>query len=267
MANYDKKGEYLFPLNKLLPSIVTLLAVAAGLTSIRFAIAGDWSKSVGFILLAFFMDGLDGKLARLLSVASDFGAYLDSIADFLNFGVAPALMIYFWSLHNCATFGWFAVLAYTICIAIRLARFNATLDDNSQVYNKGGGDSNNFFVGVPAPSAAVLVMTPVMLFLEFGNSWSENILLGYKFDNYAMTIYVIAVALLSVSKLPTISLKKMYIPKSLVYFTIVIVALFILLCITHPWIVFPIMSLFYVLSMPFVVIYFYRKRKLENDNK
>lgn len=145
-------------INKLIPNILTLLALCAGLTSIRFAVHGMWKEAVIATVLAAILDGLDGRVARLLQGTSKFGAELDSLSDFVSFGVAPAMVLYFWTMQGAGGFGWALVLLFSVCCALRLARFNTMIGEpDLPPY------AYNFFTGVPAPAAAGLVLMPILL--------------------------------------------------------------------------------------------------------
>jgi CDP-diacylglycerol--serine O-phosphatidyltransferase len=178
------------PLRVLLPNLVTLLSLCAGFTAMRMAVEGRFETAVGFILLAAILDGLDGRLARLLKGTSRFGAELDSLADFLSFGVAPAFILYQYGLNDLKSFGWLVALLLAIAAALRLARFNVMIDDPTRPEWK-----KNFFVGIPAPAGALLVLLPLYLYL-----------LGVARPSGASAleaIYVIFVAFMMVSRVPT----------------------------------------------------------------
>src|SRR6476646_4397936 len=181
------------PVRVLIPNIFTLLGLCAGLTAIRMAIEHRWDLAVAMLVFAAFLDGIDGRIARLLKGSSRFGAELDSLADFVNFGVAPAILVYVWSLHQLRNLGWIVALGLAICCALRLARFNVAIDDPDKPAWK-----MNFFVGIPAPAGAGLAMAP--LYLGF---------LGLVPDGRAaaalVLIWVALVAAGMVSRLPTLS--------------------------------------------------------------
>jgi len=184
------------PMRFVLPNLVTLLAICLGLTGVRFAIEGHFDMAVYAIIVAAILDGLDGRIARALKGTSRFGAELDSLADFVDFGVAPALVLYFWSLHEHRSIGWFAALIFAIAGALRLARFNVMIDDPNKPAWSG-----NFFVGMPAPAGAVLVMLP--LYLHFG--------LGMANDRAYVPFeiaYVLFIAFLMASRIPHFSGKR-----------------------------------------------------------
>ena len=184
------------PMRFVLPNLVTLLAICLGLTGVRFAIEGYFDFAVYAIIAAAILDGLDGRIARALKGTSRFGAELDSLADFVDFGVAPALVLYFWSLHEYRSPGWFAALIFAIAGALRLARFNVMIDDPNKPAWSG-----NFFVGMPAPAGAVMVMLP--LYLHFG--------LGMANDRAYVPFeiaYVLFIAFLMASRIPHFSGKR-----------------------------------------------------------
>ena len=147
------------PVRTLLPNLITLLALCAGLTAIRLAVEGKLDLALAAIVFAALLDGIDGRIARMLKGTSRFGAELDSLADFVNFGVAPALILYFWGLHELKSAGWIAALVFAICAGLRLARFNVMIDDPNQPAWAG-----NFFTGMPAPAGAITVLLPIYLY-------------------------------------------------------------------------------------------------------
>src|SRR6516164_5400481 len=144
------------PVRTMVPNLITLLALCAGLTAIRLAVEGKLEWALGAIVFAAVLDGIDGRIARMIKGTSRFGAELDSLADFVNFGVAPGLILYFWSLHEFKSVGWMAAMVFAICAALRLARFNVASDDPNRPAWAG-----NFFVGVPAPAGAIVVLLPI----------------------------------------------------------------------------------------------------------
>src|SRR5437764_38384 len=183
------------PIRVLLPNLVTLLALALGLTAIRFAIEGRFENAILAIIAAAILDGLDGRIARVLKGTSRFGAELDSLADFVNFGVAPGLILYFWTLHELGNVGWIAAMVFAICCGLRLARFNVMIDDPNRPAWAG-----NFFVGMPAPGGAITVLLP--LYVNF---------LGVPhmaFITPVVLVYTLAIAMLMISRLPVFSGKR-----------------------------------------------------------
>ena len=222
--------------NRLVPNIITVGALCAGLTAVRFAIAGKWEFAAIAILVAAVLDALDGTIARLLKTASDFGAELDSLSDVVAFGVAPGLIIYFWSLSTIGGFGWAAALFFAVCCALRLARFNSTLETRPAYAYK-------FFTGVPAPAGALLALLPLVTSQEFGAGF---------FSYPAVTgPWIVAVALLMVSQVPTYSLKRLRVPQRMVVPMLVLIALLAAGIAGAPWLTMMVVSLVYLGSFPF----------------
>jgi CDP-diacylglycerol--serine O-phosphatidyltransferase len=212
------------PVRTLLPNLITLLALCAGLTAIRMAVENRLDLALAAIVLAVLLDGIDGRIARMLKGTSRFGAELDSLADFVNFGVAPALILYFWGLHELKSAGWIAALVFAICAALRLARFNVMIDDPNQPAWAG-----NFFTGIPAPAGAITVLLPIYLnFLGVSNGLVTVWLTFF---------YTLAIALLMVSRLPVFSGKRVgkRVPPDLVLPVFVAAVLFFALLISYPW--------------------------------
>ncbi|MBE6452036.1 MAG: CDP-diacylglycerol--serine O-phosphatidyltransferase [Alphaproteobacteria bacterium] len=238
------------PFRKIAPNIVTLLALCAGVTSIRYSIQGDWAKAVICVFVAAFFDLLDGRVARMLKGSTKFGAELDSLCDCISFGVAPAIMIYQWTMFDLPRFGWFFCLLLTVGMALRLARFNTMLEEEPMpVYWQ------HFFVGVPAPAAAALVMMPIMLSFNFPEY--ENILRSNAF----CAVLLVIVTFLMVSRIPTFSTKKLKVPTYLMMPLMLVVALFASFMITQPWMTLGIMTLLYALSIPIGVLVFWKEQK------
>jgi len=227
------------PVRTLLPNLITLLALCAGLTAIRMAIEGRLDLALGAIVLAAVLDGIDGRVARLLKGTSRFGAELDSLADFVNFGVAPALILYFWGLHDLRSFGWIAALVFALCGGLRLARFNVMIDDPNRPVWAG-----NFFTGIPAPAGAITVLLPIYLF--FLGLPVNLVTIWFTF------VYTLAIALLMVSRLPVFSGKRVgkRVPPELVLPVFVVVVLFVALLISYPWIVLSVGTLIYLACLP-----------------
>ncbi|WP_375309639.1 phosphatidylcholine/phosphatidylserine synthase [Bradyrhizobium sp. A5] len=225
------------PVRMLVPNVITLLAICAGLTAIRLSIEGRMTLAVYAIVFAAALDGIDGRIARLIKGQSKFGAELDSLADFVNFGVAPGLMLYFWQLHELGNAGWIAAMVFAISMCLRLARFNATLDDpNKPAF------AANFFTGMPAPAGAITVMLPIYAaFLDLGR-WPASLTAGY----------TLLIAFLMVSRLPVFSGKsmRMRVPPELVLPAFVAVIFFIALLISYPWYVLSIGTVLYLASLP-----------------
>lgn len=179
-------------LRAMIPNAITAAALCAGLTGIRFAISGDWNFAVLAVILAGVLDGVDGRIARLLNAQSRFGAEMDSLADSLSFGMAPALILYMWSLQDLPRIGWFAALAFAICCALRLARFNAQIDVDEQPHKSAG-----FLTGVPAPVGAGLAFLPFYL-------WMATDIAEFRNPVY-LTVWVGLIAFLMISNMATLS--------------------------------------------------------------
>jgi len=227
------------PLRILLPNLITLLALCAGLTGIRLAFEGKLELALYAIVFAALLDGIDGRLARMLKGQSKFGAELDSLADFMNFGCAPALFLYLWGLHNLGNVGWIAALAFATCTALRLARFNVMIDDPNKPAWAG-----NFFTGIPAPAGAITVMLPIYINL-----------LGVP-RNAALVwfacLFTLVIALLMVSRLPVFSGKQLgkRVPREMVLPMLVIVVVFFALLISYPWEILTMGTLAYLAALP-----------------
>jgi CDP-diacylglycerol---serine O-phosphatidyltransferase len=225
------------PVRMLVPNVITLLAICAGLTAIRLSTEGRMELAVAAIVFAAVLDGIDGRVARMIKGQSKFGAELDSLADFVNFGVAPGLILYFWQLHEIHNGGWIAAMVFAISGGLRLARFNATMDDpNKPAF------AVNFFTGVPAPAGAITVLLPI--YLAF---------LGLPKPPTALTaLYTLLIAFLMVSRLPVFSGKtiRMRVPPELVLPVFVSVIFFIALLVGYPWHILSAGSVVYLFSLP-----------------
>lgn len=238
-----------------LPNLVTVLAICAGLSGIRFAFENRFEIAVVMVLLAAFLDGIDGRLARMLKATSKFGAQMDSLADIVNFGVAPALVLYAFLLDRAGSPGWIAALLFTIACGMRLARFNVLADDTDQP-----AWQSEYFVGVPAPAGAVLVMLPLYLyFLRLGLEPSRP-------AAFIATGFTVLVAFLLVSRLPVYSGKSVKVPGDRVLPVILAVVLYILLLMTYPWYTLTASVAGYLLFLPFSVRA-YSKRAMREGEK
>jgi CDP-diacylglycerol---serine O-phosphatidyltransferase len=228
------------PVRTLAPNLVTLLALCAGLTAIRMAFENRYGLALAAIVFAAFLDGIDGRLARLLKGTSRFGAELDSLSDFVNFGVAPGLILYFWDLHDLKSAGWIAAMAFAICAGLRLARFNVMIDDPERP-----AWASNFFVGVPAPAGAIIVLLPI--YAAFLGLPRTHLL------TWATLIYTVLVAGLMVSRLPVFSGKRVgtRVPPDLVAPVVSVLVIFVALLIAYPWIILAAGTLVYLVSLPF----------------
>ena len=224
-----------------LPNAITAAALCSGLTGIRFAIVGDWEKSLFAILLAGMLDGIDGRIARLLKAQSRFGAELDSLADSLSFGMAPALVLFLWSLQDLPRLGWFAALAFAICCALRLARFNAQIDVDEQPHKSAG-----FLTGVPAPIGAGLAFLPVYLWLASGEPIFRT--------PWIIGLWTLAIALLMISNLATLSWKSLRPSADFRIAAIAITGLLFAALLTEPWWTLALISIAYLALMPYGII-------------
>ncbi len=240
----SKKTRYL------LPNILTLGGVCLGISSIKFSIDGNYSLAVIFILLAAILDALDGRIARLIKGTSDFGKELDSLTDFVSFGIAPVFILYFWELNNYGKVGWAITLIYSVCCVLRLARFNLTKIEKSESWKV------NYFEGIPAPAGGILILTPLILELS-----DFNIFLNLKNLTPFLTVLI---AVLLVSKIPTLSLKKISIsPKATGFILLGIGILFIsLMFFTFETLL--VMSLIYIVSIPLSFFIFKNQSKKES---
>lgn len=227
------------PVRTLVPNLITLLALCAGLTGIRMAFEGKLELALAAIVFAALLDGIDGRVARLLKGTSKFGAELDSLADFVNFGVAPALILYFWGLHDIKSLGWIASLVFAICSALRLARFNVMIDDPTRPAWAG-----NFFTGVPAPAGAITALLPI--YLDLLGLPVNLVVVWLSF------VYCLFIAFLMVSRLPVFSGKQMgkRVTPDMVLPVFVFVVLFFAVLVSYPWIVLSAGTIIYLACLP-----------------
>jgi CDP-diacylglycerol--serine O-phosphatidyltransferase len=230
--------------------MITFFALFIGLGSIRYAILGNFERSIISIMIAGFLDGVDGRIARALHSTTKFGAELDSLCDFVNFGVAPGFILYFWCLNEISIFGWWIVLLISVSLAIRLARFNIDSDtefvDNFTKYVK-----KNFFVGIPAPTAGMLFLLPIAL----------NIELKIIFDNLYLSLYSIFICLMTVSRIPTFSMKGLKINRLFLPVVILLFSMLIIFLLYEPikFIIFG--CVLYISLIPLSTIMYIRKKK------
>lgn len=235
------------PLRQVAPNAVTATALCFGLTGVRFALSADWEKAVGCIILAGVLDGLDGRIARLLKGESRFGAELDSLSDAIAFGVAPAMVLYLWSLQTMPRFGWLFALSHALMCALRLARFNAAIDMQDQPHKSAG-----FMTGVPAPAGAGLVFLPVYLWLVTG----ETI-----FRHWTLVApWTACVALLMISNIATFSWKALRLRRRVRLEAIALVGLVGAALVTAPWHTLIGVSLIYIALIPAGFISYRRAR-------
>ena len=234
-------------INRLIPNILTLLALCAGLTAMRFALEQRFQLAVIALVIAAVLDGLDGRIARLIGATSRFGAELDSLCDFVCFGVAPALMLYLWVMNHGGRFGWAIVLLYAVCAALRLARFNTALDDDNRP-----AWTFNYFTGVPVPAGAGLAILPMIVSFEIGREW-----LDYPWLIGAWTVLV---AVLMVSKIPTFAFKRLRVPHWMVLPILLLVGTIAAALAAEPWITLMVVGAVYIGSLP-VAFYITRNQR------
>ncbi|GAA3460096.1 CDP-diacylglycerol--serine O-phosphatidyltransferase [Saccharothrix longispora] len=224
---------------RLLPNAITVLAMSAGLSSVHFALSGMWGAAIGAIAAAALFDGLDGRLARLLDATSKMGAELDSLADAISFGVAPALVIYVWQFEGSRQ-GWVIALVFAVCMVLRLARFNTLLEVEQPPYAK------EFFVGVPAPAGGLLLLLPLIVDEQIGRP-------GWWSSGPVVAVWTVAVALLLVSRIPTLSVKTIKVPPRYVAPLLVLVGLLAAAVITFPLVALIAAMLVYLGHLPYSV--------------
>lgn len=230
-------------LRAVLPNAITAAALCSGLTGIRFAIEGDWEKCLFAILLAGLLDGIDGRIARLLKAQSRFGAELDSLADSLSFGMAPAIVLFLWSLQDLPRLGWFAALGFAICCALRLARFNAQIDVEEQPHKSAG-----FLTGVPAPVGAGLVFLPMYGWLASGEDFA------WLREPWLIAAWSVAIAVLMISNIATLSWKSIRPSSDLRIAAIAVTGLMFAALISEPWWTLVAICLVYLALMPLGII-------------
>lgn len=223
--------------NRMIPNILTLLALVAGLTSIRFSLDGQWENAVLAIVAAGILDALDGRIARLLKGASKFGAELDSLSDFACFGVAPAIDLYLWSMRDAGRLGWVLVMLFAICCGLRLARFNVALEDQDAPAWK-----ERFFTGIPAPAGACIVMLPMVFSFQGGDFFRQAWVVG---------LFLLVVAAMLVSTIPTYSFKKLKIGRRWILPTMLIAGAVFVFLINTPWMTLSAIGIAYIASIPF----------------
>ena len=237
----SKKTRYL------LPNILTLGGVCLGISSIKFSIDGNFSLAVTLILLAAILDALDGRIARLIKGTSEFGKELDSLTDFVSFGIAPVLILYFWELNVYGKLGWAIALIYSVCCVLRLARFNLTKNESQQVWK------NNFFEGVPSPAGGLLILTPLIYELS-----SFNLNINIKIFTPYLTIFI---AILLVSKIPTLSLKKISISSKTTIFLLLTAGIIFISLLFFTFETLLIFGIVYLSSIPMSILIFKKQEK------
>ena len=247
----DTQNERDKQLRKLIPNMITLASLICGLTAIHMGIAGDWKNAVLLVVTATILDAMDGAMARLLNATSKFGAELDSLADFLSFGIAPATIMYLWVLDEAGRVGWIASLVFVIATALRLARFNA----QSEEQERKPEWAKYFFTGVPAPAGAGLVLLPLILYLHIDADMS-----GYNFATPVIGLWTLLIAAMMVSRIPTFSSKQIRMPSIGVIPVLAIIGLVLATLLHAPWITLSALGMLYALSIP-VSMRIYRMRE------
>ena len=242
----DKKARII------LPNAITLIGVCIGLTSIKFAIDGKFAIAIIAILFAGLMDALDGRIARLIKGTSKIGKELDSLGDVISFGVAPALIMYFWNLQYLDKLGWFICLTYVVCVALRLARFNISSEDEPSW-------KDNFFEGMPSPAGGIIVLMPLI----FSFSGFGKYLFTINYD-FIVPLFFIAVSILLISTIPTYSFKKIIIPRSMTKFLLFGMVLFFGALLVYTFKILAISSLFYLCLIPISYFHFKKIKKEKN---
>lgn len=239
-------------LRAMLPNAITAAALCSGLTGIRFATEGQFDYAILLVVLAGVLDGVDGRVARLLNAQSRFGAELDSLADSLSFGVAPALILFMWSLQEWPSVGWIAALAFAICCALRLARFNARIDSDDQPHKSAG-----FLTGVPAPAAAGLAFTPFYLWIGTGNDFFRSPIV--------MTIWLTVIAVLMISNIATLSWASLRPRKTIRLGLIAFTGLAFAALLMEPWWTLAAISIVYLALMPYGLIKYGRIKRRRQE--
>ena len=237
----------------LLPNMLTLIGVCIGLSSIKFALDEKFELAIVAIVFAALIDGLDGRIARLIKATSKVGKELDSLTDVISFGVAPSFVMYFWSLNNLGKFGWLLCLIYVVCVTLRLARFNV----NS---NEEPSWKDNFFEGIPSPAGGILVLMPLI----FSLSEFDFLIISY---NILVPVFFISVSFLLISKLPTYSLKKIIIPRSMTVFLLFGIVLFFGLLLIYPFKVVFLSGFIYLSLIPISFLHYRKINKQKNINQ
>ena len=234
------RGARGLAMRAVVPNAITAAAMCAGLTGIRFAMTGMWREAVIAVVLAGVLDGIDGRIARLLRAQSRFGAELDSLADSLSFGTAPALILFLWSLNDLTRLGWFAALAFALCGALRLARFNAQIDSSEQPHRSAG-----FLTGVPAPVGAGLALLPIYLWMATGEEWFR--------DSRLVAPWTALVAFLMISNLATLSWSRMRPRRDIRLGLIAVVGMVFAALLLEPWWTLAVICLIYLATMPWSI--------------
>ena len=236
----------------ILPNAITLIGVCLGLTSIKFAIDGKFAIAIIAILFAGLMDALDGRIARLIKGTSKIGKELDSLGDVISFGVAPALIMYFWNLQYLDKLGWFVCLTYVVCVALRLARFNVSTEEESSW-------KDNFFEGIPSPAGGILVLMP--LILSF--SKLEQFIFKVNYDVLVPILFII-ISILLISTIPTYSFKKIVIPRTMTKFLLFGMVLFFGALLVYTYKILALSCLIYIFLIPISYLHYKKIKKEKN---
>ena len=244
------------PLRAVVPNAVTALALCSGLSGVRFAIAADWEKAVAAIAIAAVLDGMDGRIARMLKGQSRFGAELDSLSDVIAFGVSPAIIMHLWALQHFPRFGWLFALAYAVCAALRLARFNAAIDVEEQPHKSAG-----FLTGVPAPAGAGLMLLPLLLWIASNRQWDW---LQYP---AAVAAWAGLAAFLMISSLATYSWTSIRLRRNVRFTAIVIIALVAGALVSAPWETLSALTILYAATIPFSILSYARVKRLRGAHR
>lgn len=254
MAKERRRRLRGWSVNRMIPNGLTVLALCAGLTSIRFALDERWDLAVFAIVVAGVFDGLDGRAARILKVTSRFGAELDSLSDFLSFGVAPAVLIYEWALSDVRGMGWALALLFAVCCALRLARFNSEMEEPVA---EQPAWMRNYFSGVPAPAGAALAIVPIMIWLETDSEYARLAAVN--------GLVLACVALLMISHVPTFSMKRFTVPINYVLPVLLVIGLMFAALVAAPWPTLTAVGLAYLFSIPVTVFNSNRQRRREAE--
>ena len=243
MSDPQSPGPRDFSLLQLLPNILTVTAICAGLSAIRFGVQGNYVLAVQLIVAACVLDGVDGHLARLLKSDSKMGAELDSLADFVNFGVAPPLVLYFWALQDVRSAAWLAVLFFAICCVLRLARFNVASREPQAANPKV---PPGYFTGIPSPAAALLVLLPLSISFAFAN--------GPLLPDLVICLHMVVIGLLMISRVPTWSVKALRVSRAQVPYVTLTAVLLAAALLTYAWITLVMLCLAYIATVIWTLI-------------
>ena len=228
------------PINRLIPNVLTVLALAAGATALRFGLEGRWEHAIAMIIIAAILDALDGRIARLIGGTSGFGAQLDSLSDVIAFGLVPGILVHQFAMKGIGGFGWVVALVYITCCALRLARFNTKLNDPDMP-----PWAYNYFSGVPAPAGAGLAILPMILAQQFPDAFFANAWLN--------AFWLLGVAALMISQVPTYAMKKMRVPQSQVPLALLAVGVVAAAAVSEPWLTLGALAIVYIVFIPFSV--------------